>query len=245
MIYLTGDTHIPIDIHKIAASQWSDQMNMSKDDYLIVCGDFGLHFNYRETGKSLPSCPEDNCWDKEELWWLNWLEERPFTTLFVDGNHENYDRLKKYPATEWNGGKVQMISDSVIHLMRGQVYQIDNRSIFTMGGARSHDRGPATGTEKRDVHIIWWKDELPLQKEYTEALKNLRAQNNKVDYIVTHEAPADYLYREGYSAYELPDFLLNIKETVDYKRWYCGHHHKDTGYGRVRILYDDIVQIGE
>lgn len=50
---------------------------------------------------------------------------------------------------------------------------------------------------------------------------------------------------EGYSAYELPDFLLNIKETVDYKRWYCGHHHKDTGYGRVRILYDDIVQIGE
>ena len=130
MIYLTGDTHIPIDIHKIAASQWPDQMNMSKDDYLIVCGDFGLLFNYRETGKSLPSCPEDNCWDKEELWWLNWLEERPFTTLFVDGNHENYDRLKKYPALEWNGGKVQMISDSVIHLMRGQVYQIDNKSIF-------------------------------------------------------------------------------------------------------------------
>lgn len=119
MIYLTGDTHIPIDIHKIAASQWPDQMNMSKDDYLIVCGDFGLLFNYRETGKSLPSCLEDNCWDKEELWWLNWLEERPFTTLFVDGNHENYDRLKKYPALEWNGGKVQMISDSVIHLMRG------------------------------------------------------------------------------------------------------------------------------
>ena len=74
---------IPIYIHKIAASQWLDQMNMSKDDYLIVCGDFGLLFNYRETGKSLPSCPEDNCWDKEELWWLNWLEERPFTTLFV------------------------------------------------------------------------------------------------------------------------------------------------------------------
>lgn len=78
-----------------------------------------------------------------------------------------------------------------------QVYQIDNKSIFTMGGARSHDHGPATGTEKRDAHIIWWKDELPLQKEYTEALKNLRAQNNKVDYIVTHEAPADYLYKES------------------------------------------------
>ena len=69
--------------------------------------------------------------------------------------------------------------------------------------------------------------------------------NNKVDYTVTHETPADYLYREGYCAYELPDFLLNVKETVEFKRWYCGHHHKDTGYGRVRILYDDVIQIGE
>ena len=124
MIYLTGDTHIPMDIHKISMSQWPDQKSLTKDDYLIVCGDFGLLFNYRETGKSISSCPEDSCWDEEELWWLNWLQERPFTTLFVDGNHENYDRLKKYPITDWNDGKVQIISDSVIHLIRGQVYQI-------------------------------------------------------------------------------------------------------------------------
>ena len=30
-------------------------------------------------------------------------------------------------------------------------------------------------------------------------------------------------------------------EKVDVFLW--RHHHKDTGYGRVRILYDDIVQI--
>ena len=245
MLYLTGDTHIPIDIHKISIAQWPEQMNLSKDDYLIVCGDFGLLFNYLETGKSIPFCQDDFCWDKEELWWLNWLHERPFTTLFVDGNHENFDRLKQYPVTEWNGGKVQIISDSVIHLMRGQVYRFGNTKVFTMGGARSHDRGPVTGTEKRDAHRIWWKEELPSKREYDEALKNLRRHDNKVDYIVTHEAPADYLYREGYCAYELPDFLLNIKEIVDFKRWYCGHHHRDIEYGRVRILYNDIVQMGE
>lgn len=244
MIYLTGDTHIPIDIHKISISQWPDQKSLTKDDYLIVCGDFGLLFNYRETGKSIPSCPEDSCWDEEELWWLNWLQERPFTTLFIDGNHENFDRLKKYPVTDWNGGKVQIISDSVIHLMRGQVYQIDKEKIFVMGGARSHDRTCNWYREAGYAQNLV-EGRIAFAKGISRGTKNLSANNNKIDYIISHESPADYLYREGYFAYELPDFLLSIKDTVEFKRWYCGHHHKDTGYGRVRILYYDVVQIGE
>ena len=245
MIYLTGDTHIPHDIHKQSNSQWGDQMNMTKDDHLIVCGDFGLLFNYRETEKSVDGCPEDNCWDKEELYWYNWLNDRKFTTLFVDGNHENFDRLEKYPVTEWNGGKVRKISDSIIQLMRGQVYRIGSKTVFTMGGARSTDRGPATGTEKIDDHKIWWRRELPSEKEYEEALRNLSRHDNKIDYIVTHEAPGDVLMSKFFDLYELPGFLLDIKEKVEYKRWYCGHHHEDTEYGRVRLLYDDVIQIGE
>ena len=86
--------------------------------------------------------------------YTEWFLKIDKNIAFIDGNHENYDRLKKYPVTDWNGGKVQIISDSVIHLMRGQVYQIGEEKIFVMGGARSHDRGPATGTEKRDAHKI-------------------------------------------------------------------------------------------
>ena len=43
---------------------------MTKDDYVIVLGDFGI-------------------WDnsKRENYNLDWLEDRPFTTLFISGNH--------------------------------------------------------------------------------------------------------------------------------------------------------------
>ena len=40
---------------------------------------------------------------------------------------------------EWHGGKVHQIRESVIHLMRGEIFNIDNKKFFTFGGARSHD----------------------------------------------------------------------------------------------------------
>ena len=65
--------------------------------------------------------------------------EKKFTTLFVDGKHENFTRLYNYPVEEWYGGKVHKIRDSVLHLMRGEICNIDNKNFFTFGGAKSHD----------------------------------------------------------------------------------------------------------
>ena len=89
---------------------------MNHNDYIIIAGDFG------------------GVWDNsnEEKYWIKWLNQKKFTTLFIDGNHENYDLLSKFDITEWHGGKVQFISDNIIHLMRGQVYKIDGKSIFTI-----------------------------------------------------------------------------------------------------------------
>lgn len=42
----------------------------------------------------------------------------------VSGNC--YDILDSYPVEEWHGGKVHFIKPSVIHLMRGQVFDIDD-----------------------------------------------------------------------------------------------------------------------
>ncbi len=96
---------------------------MTRDDFMIICGDFG------------------GVWEggKKDARSLDRLENLPFTTLFVSGNHENFDLLRKYPIEEWNGGKVQRIRPHVIHLMRGQVFDLQGYSFFTMGGARSHD----------------------------------------------------------------------------------------------------------
>lgn len=124
MIYITGDCHA--NFSRFSTDIFPEQKEMTKDDYVIICGDFG------------------GVWDKgeespREKWDMNWLEDKPFTTLFVDGNHENFDRLYTYPVEEWHGGKVHKIRDSVIHLMRGQVYEIDGKKFFTFGGAASHD----------------------------------------------------------------------------------------------------------
>lgn len=101
MIYITGDTHS--DVSRFSTTEFPEQMLMSKNDYVIVCGDFGLVWNG----------------SKRENYWLDWLENKPFTTLFVSGNHENFDMLKTYPIEEWHGGKVQFIRPSIIHIRIG------------------------------------------------------------------------------------------------------------------------------
>ena len=41
MIYVTGDTHIDQDISKLNAKSFPKQKDLTKNDYVIICGDFG------------------------------------------------------------------------------------------------------------------------------------------------------------------------------------------------------------
>ena len=78
MIYITGDTHS--DFSRFSEDKFPIQKEMTKDDYVIICGDFGGVWTFEEESNR----------EKEALDWLN---EKNFTTLFVDGNHENFTRL--------------------------------------------------------------------------------------------------------------------------------------------------------
>lgn len=42
MIYVTGDIHADLDIGKLSMDKFPQQRSLSKEDYLIICGDFGL-----------------------------------------------------------------------------------------------------------------------------------------------------------------------------------------------------------
>ena len=120
---------------------------------------------------------------------------------------------------------------------------IDGYSILAFGGAQSFDRGIATGTEKRDAHKWWWKEELPLRKEYDQARRNLKRRNNTVDFIISHEAPGVALHRLWLPQNEVSNKLWEIYDHTAFDMWYCGHHHIDAQYGRVRLLYNDIERI--
>ena len=78
MIYITGDCHR--EFSRFNTQNFPEQYEMTKEDYVIICGDFGGVWDY---GKE----------SKEEKHLLDWLDGKPFTTLFVSGNHEKFDRL--------------------------------------------------------------------------------------------------------------------------------------------------------
>ncbi|WP_036746406.1 hypothetical protein, partial [Paenibacillus sp. UNC451MF] len=135
--------------------------------------------------------------------------------------------LDSYSVEIWNGGKVHVIHESIIHLMRGQVFTINGSKFFTFGGARSHDK------EFRKENINWWAREMPSNEEYIEGLKNLEKHNWNVDFVVTHTCPASTIelftqdLRINIEIDELNIYLDNIKERLYYKHWYFGHFHAD------------------
>lgn len=223
-IYVTGDTHIPINIHKLNTTNFPEQKQLTKNDYLIICGDFG------------------GVWDKskEEQYWLQWLNQKSFTTLFVDGNHENFNLLNSYPVEIWHGGKIHRIKENVIHLMRGQVFEIGGKKIFTMGGASSHDK------EYRKEGISWWDDEMPKKEEYDEAINNLDKHMWAADLVITHCAASSVQRQiaDCYKCDKLTDFLEIVRQELDYQQWYFGHYHIDKNINNKNIvIYNNIEKI--
>lgn len=224
MIYITGDTHCPIDIKKLNSKNFDDK-NLTKNDYLIICGDAGFVWEGR---------------DKEDLWWQKWLLKKNFTTLFVDGNHENHNKLNDMNVEIWNGGKVHKLNDSVIHLMRGQVFTINGLKFFTMGGAESTDK------MYRKENKTWWSKEMPSDEEYSEALSNLDKHNWEVDYVITHTAPDNIQYRlcSWYNHNKLTNFLFTVDKELEFKHWYFGHFHDNRVIDdKHSLIYSDIVPI--
>ena len=190
MVFVTGDLHG--NFERFKPKYFPEQARMTKQDIMICTGDFG--------GVWFGDIRDDET--------LDWLERLPFTLAFVCGNHENYDVLERYPVAEWHGGKVHRIRPHVLHLMRGQIFELEGCRFFTMGGAKSHDiedgilEPDAPDFERKLMmlqrkpraryrinHISWWAQELPSDEEYAEARRNLDAVGWQVDYIITHCAP--------------------------------------------------------
>jgi len=216
---------------------------------MIVCGDFGLVWNGR----------------RSEVISLDWLEEKPYILLWVDGNHENYDMLKTFPVEEWHGGKVHRIRSNVLHLMRGQVFEINGRTVFTMGGAQSHDiedglldpSDPDFRKQyidlllqgRRRFRIIgssWWPEELPSDEEYAEALASLERVNWQVDYVITHCAPTGIALsmKRHNEADRLTDFLQTVREKLEFHYWLFGHYHRNEIIDeKYVLLYERLVRV--
>lgn len=246
-IFITGDTHG--DFIRFRPALFPQQFHLTKEDYVIICGDFG------------------GLWDNgpEDEYWLNWLEERPFTTLFVDGNHENFHLLAQIAPEPWQGGQIQRLRPSVLRLMRGQIYTLQGLTFFTMGGASSHDiaggilnpddprfkethrRLLLQGIPHRINGVTWWQEELPCQEEYETARENLERRGWAVDCVITNCAPTflqKELTRGQYRPDALTEFLEEVFQRCRFQHWYFGHYHQHRMLGtHCTLLYEEIVPI--
>ena len=247
MVFATGDCHG--NFERFKAEYFPEQAQMTKEDVMICTGDFG--------GVWFGDSRDDAA--------LDWLESLPFTLAFVCGNHENFDALERYPVEEWRGGKVHRIRPHVLHLMRGQIFQIEGCTFFTMGGASSHDiedgilEPNAPNFERRLLilqrdpraryrinHISWWAQELPSDEEYAEARRSLDSVGWAVDYIITHCAPTDIVRRldPHYETDQLTDFLQEVYERARYHYWLFGHYHDNRAIdGKHILLWEQMVQV--
>ena len=246
MIYLTGDTHG--DFYRFSAKKFPQQRSLTRDDYVIILGDFGGVFDA----------------SPRESYFLDWLNAKPFTTLFVDGNHENFDLLDAISAREWHGGQVQEIRPNILRLCRGHIFHIDEHKFFCLGGAQSHDACVllscdwATSQSRRALRRgdtafrvegeSWWRQELPDYAELQQSMSTLLWEEHPEDLIIlTHCAPTSLQERlfPAYPVNALTDYLDSILRDQTYDRWFCGHYHQELTLApeRFRVLYESIIPL--
>lgn len=223
-LLITGDTH-------------GDQISLTymlkklrRGDVLFVAGDFGYYFQL----------------NRSEEAFLNdlhfFLKRNDMYLVYVDGNHENHMALNDLPVTEWCGARVHEVRPNIIHVLRGEVLKIKGKKIFCFGGAFSIDRA------LRVLNETYWEEELPTDKDYINANKNLQANRDEVDYIITHTCPQKVVasLNGRHSAREeipLQNYLQYVSEHARYDKWFFGHWHMDITVGKISGIYLDILDM--
>ena len=207
--------------------------------------------------------------------------------LSADNNYGSADFVKTFMTSEaakaldstynrmqWAGEEYLLeelvdvageIRPSVIHLMRGQVFEIEGKRIFTFGGASSHDIDGGIlklddsefKKRKKELdkgwkpyrinHLSWWKEELTSEEEMNEGRKNLQKHNNDVDFVVTHctsSSTAALISHGVYKPDSLTAYLEEIRQLVKFKKWFFGHYHDNRNVNVEEILlWEQIIRI--
>lgn len=227
-IFLTGDLHGRIQ-RLVEFNNLTT--NLTKEDIVIVLGDFGVFWNDEEGARAS----------------LRTLGKLSFTTAFVDGNHEDFPLIQKLEnVTFWNEGYAGIMPGGTIHLLRGEIYKIANKTIGIMGGANSVDK------HRRIEGRSWWNSEEITDEDIQMFEASVDKFNlQKVDYVLTHDCPSSMVPQvalySGINGAKISPSQLQLEKIlnlVDYDNWFFGHWHIDQSFdNRMNCLYERIVEI--
>ena len=213
MIYFVSDLHGNINL-----KGFQEYLSTTKDDdLLIILGDICLNFEDTE---------ENRIFTKSFL-------AADKKIAFIDGNHENFAYINSFPEVEWNGGTVGRLTDNIVFLKRGNVYNIQGKTFFVFGGCKSSSKWKEMG--------LWYPGEEASEEEVKLAYENIKKHNFKFDYILTHK------YEQNTQAPTMSIKLLELTEYIEknvcYDKWYCGHSHVNKKMDEKHtVIYDELTE---
>ena len=228
-VFITGDIHCDLtDLFDRVKN-----LNLKKEDVLILLGDSGLEYY------SFFSKPNLSSWDDRVQKRLR--EMIPSTIICVQGNHE-------VPFKEMHGNDSRIFganakeSNGIYFVYSGQVLYIDGKSFLVIGGAYSIDKE----YRQRKNHPYWEGEELS-NNEMKEIFSKIRGK--KFNYVLSHTSPRSVMPEEAlFDLNEEPEnrtenFLEIVKNNIEFDRWFCGHFHINKTENKFNFLSDKVETI--
>lgn len=230
-VYLTGDTHGKFD----RVVEFCERFELSHDDVVIILGDAGLNYYGNKTDR--------RCKGR--------LAALKPTFFCIHGNHEmRPQRIPTYREKIWRDGAVLFEEDypNILFPVDGEIFTFEGSNAIVIGGAYSVDKYYRLMRGWR-----WFEDEQPSSAIKNAVEEALAKCGYKVDYVLTHTCPLMYepteVFLDGIDQSTVDktteEWLGELEEKMDYKRWYCGHFHTAKTIDRMRFMFEDWVTLGK
>ncbi len=237
MIAVISDVHFPSDKERQKSIQ-SGLRNMPDIHALFICGDFTDNRNDTKEG--------------EDMHLPDYMRDLPYPVFFIDGNHEDYNVLKRLPEIDEAEREVLLkkhgcnvernntrkAADGIYYLKRGSVCTADGFSILAIGAS-------TTGPGYKKNHPDIWQPDEDLTPEDEERISDAISKNNNTfDLVMTHTVP-ERMVRAWFPEKDLSvtnDILYRVWKKISYRYWMFGHFHQDIDYPeKFHCLYRDII----
>lgn len=231
MFIITGDTHG--DFRDLQFMIESDKISL--DDTVVILGDAGFNFYGNNHG------------DKDKKKRMN---KYGVTILSIHGNHEmRPSTIPSYEIKEWRDGQIYYEPEfpNLLFAIDGEVYDFDGDKAIVIGGAYSVDKFYRLARNPDDPK--WWSDEQPSDEIKQRVANKLNGMDWKVDLVLSHTCPKKYIPTEmflpGLDQSTVDDsteqWLDEIENRLDYRKWFCGHWHTDKTVDKMRFVFNDYV----
>lgn len=263
--FIFGDYHNgKEELFYLENSRFPEQKELTKEDVIFFLGDFGCFWYY----------PEYLDGYNNDIKALDFILNKNYTSFIILGNHENYDLIEKLPIIEKFGGRVYVYTNdnnkSLYIAIRGEIYIVNNKKIFTFNGAKSSDKGRYSlalhksgeiikkpkyrygeliGYKRESIKLSQvniWNQELPTKEEMFYALSNLKKHKYKVDYIFTHTCSQIIINQMINNTLKrkmydpVSIFLDEIYNLTEFTEWHYGHFHLNIKYKNIYCHYKAI-----